>query len=278
LGEASLTSEFPLSAESFVWGLQNICQLQRAPFVPDLILQQFPPPHDLVTLQRAARALGFESGVREVRTMQLPRFRVPFVAALRPTSERPGAGLTGLTPASEDDAFFSLALVLRCTPKEVVYAEPGNSQVMTSALADFERRFAGKAFLWTPLTQSLRGDDAALVHGKGFGFRWFVPELLRHRSIWRDVLLASLAIQLLALATPILMQIMLDKVIAHHTVSTLTVIAVALAVFIVFTTALSWVRQGHRARDLGQRRGRRGGGAGTGAHGHAAARCRPQGP
>jgi subfamily B ATP-binding cassette protein HlyB/CyaB len=36
-----------------------------------------------------------------------------------------------------------------------------------------------------------------------FGFRWFVPELLRHKAIWRDVLLASSAIQLMALATPV---------------------------------------------------------------------------
>ena len=31
---------------------------------------------------------------------------------------------------------------------------------------------------------------------KAFGFKRFVPELLKHKTIWRDVLLASLAIQL----------------------------------------------------------------------------------
>ena len=36
---------------------------------------------------------------------------------------------------------------------------------------------------------------------KSFGFRWFIPELLKHKKIWRDVLLTSLSIQLVALAT-----------------------------------------------------------------------------
>ena len=76
-----------------------------------------------------------------------------------------------------------------------------------------------------------------------FGFRWFVPELLKHKSIWRDVLVASLAIQLMALATPLFTQAIIDKVVVHHTMSTLTVIGIALAVFMLFTAIMTWVRQ-----------------------------------
>ena len=87
-------------------------------------------------------------------------------------------------------------------------------------------------------------DEAAAAAGRsGFGFRWFVPELLRHKAIWRDVLLASLAIQLMALATPVFTQVVIDKVIVHQTLSTLAVIGIALGVFIVFTAIMSWVRQ-----------------------------------
>ena len=39
-------------------------------------------------------------------------------------------------------------------------------------------------------------DDPDGAAQRTFGFRWFVPELARHKRIWRDVLLASLAIQL----------------------------------------------------------------------------------
>src|SRR6185295_17773689 len=68
-------------------------------------------------------------------------------------------------------------------------------------------------------------------------------ELLKHKAIWRDVLLASLAIQLMALATPVFTQIVIDKVIVHQTLSTLAVIGIALGVFIIFTAIMTWVRQ-----------------------------------
>jgi subfamily B ATP-binding cassette protein HlyB/CyaB len=76
-----------------------------------------------------------------------------------------------------------------------------------------------------------------------FGFRWFIPELLKHRAAWRDVLLASLLIQLIGLATPLITQAVLDKVVVHGTISTLLALGSALLVFAVFSAALGWARQ-----------------------------------
>ena len=71
----------------------------------------------------------------------------------------------------------------------------------------------------------------------------FIPELLKHKTIWRDVLLASLAIQLVGLATPLFTQVIIDKVVVHQTHSTLIVLGVALVMFMLFTSAMSWLRQ-----------------------------------
>ena len=57
------------------------------------------------------------------------------------------------------------------------------------------------------------------------------------------MLAASAAIQLLALATPLFTQVVIDKVVVHQTVNTLVVIGVALVVVTLFSTAMSWVRQ-----------------------------------
>jgi subfamily B ATP-binding cassette protein HlyB/CyaB len=76
-----------------------------------------------------------------------------------------------------------------------------------------------------------------------FGFRWFIPELLKHKKVWRDVVLASLAIQLVGLATPVFTQVIIDKVVVHQTQSTLIVIGVALLMFMAFTMAMTWLRQ-----------------------------------
>ena len=38
-------------------------------------------------------------------------------------------------------------------------------------------------------------------------------------------------------------QVVIDKVVVHHTLNTLTVIGMGLAVFMVFSAAMTWVRQ-----------------------------------
>ena len=221
--------------EQYIWGLQSICRLHRVPFAPELVVQQFPPPYDLASLRHAASALGFQGNARATSAGQLARLSPPFLALLRTPSAR----------GESDEG--RLAFVLKCGPNEIVYTEPGSAAPLTSSLAEFEERYAGVIFLCSPATPELKGEDAALLKVDAFGFGWFMTELLRHRPIWRDVLLASLVIQLMALATPVFTQIVIDKVIVHHTTSTLTVIGIALAVFIIFTAILSWVRQGYRA-------------------------------
>ena len=99
-----------------------------------------------------------------------------------------------------------------------------------------------------PIVEHAGEDARASVRGfdeeaHRFGFRWFVPALLRHRSLWRDVLLASMAIQAIALATPLMTQVLIDKVIPHHTYGTLFAVALGLSIFLVFNAVLTYLRQ-----------------------------------
>ncbi|MDB5998806.1 MAG: transporter, partial [Rhizobacter sp.] len=76
-----------------------------------------------------------------------------------------------------------------------------------------------------------------------FGFGWFAAVLMSHRTLWRDVLVASLVLQLIGLATPLFTQVIVDKVVVHHTVSTLVAMTAGLALFAVFSALLGWTRQ-----------------------------------
>lgn len=76
-----------------------------------------------------------------------------------------------------------------------------------------------------------------------FGFRWFIPVLFAQRALWRDVLLVSLVLQLVGLATPLFTQVIIDKVIVHHAGSTLLVLGIALGMFLLFGALLGWTRQ-----------------------------------
>ena len=247
-----------LSVEGTVWGLGQLCALHRVPFSAELLRQQFAPPFNPPRLQRAAQDLGFKCGWHELPTRELAASRMPVLALMRPNAR------ANPNDRADPDQPHALAFILKHTEDQITYLRQGQAKPVTQDHGEFNQHYAGHALLSTPAAPALqdpdgepqeraaqnKGLDAAGVasnssHAKpgAFGFAWFVPELLKHKAIWRDVLLASFAIQLLALGTPVLTQVVIDKVITHHSVSTLTVIGIALAVFIIFTAGLSWVRQ-----------------------------------
>jgi subfamily B ATP-binding cassette protein HlyB/CyaB len=67
-----------------------------------------------------------------------------------------------------------------------------------------------------------------------FGFKWFYREILNYRRIVAEVLLASFVVQLLGILTPLFTQVVLDKVLVHHSISTLNVIAIAFLIATIF--------------------------------------------
>jgi len=187
----------------------------------------------------AMRALGLRSRASEVPAAALSALPFPFFAVL--ASPPPGAADAGNPVAS------AMVLVLGIDAGAIRYQAPEAAVSITIGLDDFARSFTGTVLLFVLEAAPVGDSDAAAEAAPMFGFRWFIPELLKHRSIWRDVLLASLAMQLMALATPIFTQVVIDKVIVHHTASTLVVIGVALGIFVLFTAVMGWVRQRHRA-------------------------------
>ena len=84
---------------------------------------------------------------------------------------------------------------------------------------------------------------APLAEGEGpFGFRWFLPALLRYRRLFGEVMVASFFVQLLALVTPLFFQVVVDKVLVHRGLTTLDVLAIGLLVVAVFEVTLGGLR------------------------------------
>jgi len=75
-----------------------------------------------------------------------------------------------------------------------------------------------------------------------FGFRWFLPSIWRYRKPLAHVLIASLFVQLFALATPLMFQVVIDKVLVHKGMSTLVVIVSGLVLIAFFDGLLQFLR------------------------------------
>ncbi len=219
--------------------------MQRRTFDPTLVQRAFPPPCSAVSLVDALRSLGLSVRIMQIGGRRVAQRRLPCLIFLRrpETESRPGdSSGEGQNADASHVPTFGIALLVKSEGERLLMFPAGTNEPKVVLAKEFEALYAGFA-LDVAATPEISGGDDGAATGHPFGFRWFVAELTRHRRVWRDVLLASLFIQLIALVTPLCSQVIIDKVIVHQTTSTLMVIASALAIFVLFGGALSWIRQ-----------------------------------
>jgi HlyB family type I secretion system ABC transporter len=75
-----------------------------------------------------------------------------------------------------------------------------------------------------------------------FSLTWFLPAVWKFRNLLGEVLTASFTLQLLGLTTPILTQVIIDKVMVQESIPTLDVMAIALLSVAVFEAILGILR------------------------------------
>ena len=118
-------------------------------------------------------------------------------------------------------------------PRVLVY-RPGNAPEVLS-VEEFQASWTGE-LIYLTVRASVASDSGR------FDFSWFVPAVVKYRRLLGEVLLMSLVLQIIGLATPLFFQVVMDKVLVNHAVQTLNVIAVGLLLAILFETALSGIR------------------------------------
>ncbi|MRR56689.1 MAG: hypothetical protein EG824_00510, partial [Deltaproteobacteria bacterium] len=73
-----------VTPQAFVWLLGAASQLHRIPFDPRLVLQQFPPPHTVASLQAALEGLGFRSALEPRSPEAFTDLAFPCFALIQP--------------------------------------------------------------------------------------------------------------------------------------------------------------------------------------------------
>lgn len=77
---------------------------------------------------------------------------------------------------------------------------------------------------------------------KRFDFTWFIPQIVKYRRLIGEVLAITLCINLLGLAAPLFFQNVVDKVLVHDTLDTLTVLAIGYVGVSCWETLFGWLR------------------------------------
>ncbi|KVN50843.1 peptidase C39 [Burkholderia ubonensis] len=165
-------------------------------------------------LELAARSLGLK--VRRVRV----------VAERLAETPKPALML------DEAGRHFVLA---GCDAEKALIVEAGAQQAELVSPADVMARTGGQLLLMTSRA-ALAG---ALAH---FDFSWFVPAVVKYRRLLVEVMAVSAALQLFALISPLMFQVVMDKVLVNRAFETLSVVCVALLVSGIFEILLTGVR------------------------------------
>lgn len=225
-----------LDKSEFLWALQSVSTLHCKPFSASLAEQQTAAPYTSESLRRAFAELGFDARIVKVAAVKLARETAFPLLAICESAEVGQA-----TSVSAN----TLLLVLQASAEQLVVAAPGDAAPQIIHWDEFRTLYTGRALHVTPAVESAEDADSVQLARarRRFGFSWFVPELRRHTRLWQEILLASLAIQLIALAMPLFTQAVIDKVVVHRTQSTLIVVVIGMAVFMLFSAGLSWLRQ-----------------------------------
>lgn len=176
------------------------------------------------TIIAIARDLGLEARAVSMTWAGLPRLQKALPAILRLAD-----GTALVLEAVRDDPRSGRVAVLH---------DPTAAPDAMIALdeAQLTKVWAGEVIL-VKRHHRLTEDD------QPFGLRWLMGQVLRERGLFIEIAVAALVTTVFTMAPPFLFMVVLDRVIANQSHSTLIIIGAVYLVMIVFEMALSYLKR-----------------------------------
>jgi subfamily B ATP-binding cassette protein HlyB/CyaB len=165
-------------------------------------------------LLRAAKHLGLKAGVIQTQWTKLSGTPFPAIAKL-------GNGRH--------------VVLAKINGEKVLIQDPVEGRPLVVSREQFESNWTGELFLFAKRAH-LRPQDLK------FDLTWFIPAIVKYRTFFGEVLVASFVLQLFALLTPLFTQVVIDKVLVHKGFTTLHVLAVGMVALAIFDAVLGGLR------------------------------------
>ncbi|WP_295485206.1 type I secretion system permease/ATPase [uncultured Pseudomonas sp.] len=138
-------------------------------------------------------------------------------------------------PSIACDNNGSFFIIARVDQGKVLIHDPMTKRPQLIDVEKLRARWSGEMIL-------LQSQASLAPELSRFDFTWFVPAIVKYRKLLSEVLLVSFVLQIFALLTPLFFQVVMDKVLVHHGLTTLDVIAIGLLGIMLFETVLSGLR------------------------------------
>lgn len=168
---------------------------------------------------QALQALGFEAKRQSGSVDTLAKVALPVLAFGR------------------DGRMFILGQANAAT---VVFQRAGAKTPESLPSEEFAKLWTGR---WIAARRQAAGPaTGGNVPSARFGIGWFWQALKKYQNVLGEVLLASFFVQIFALITPLVFQVVIDKALTHRTLGTLDVLVIALVAVSIFEVVLGAMR------------------------------------
>ena len=209
--------------DSGLYSLALAARLHQIPVDAEQLEHQFgngPSSCDVAGIIRAAREIGFKAREIKIDASKISRRNLPLLVA------------------NAEGGYFLLARIQQQENgiRHYLIQYPGLKQPQILPESEFASLWQGTAIFLAP-----RKRAQGIESGK-FNLSWFLPSLVRYRSLFTEVVVASFFLQIFALVTPLFFQVVMDKVLVHKGFTTLNVLAFGFVVIAVFDTVIGVLR------------------------------------
>jgi subfamily B ATP-binding cassette protein HlyB/CyaB len=196
--------------------LEVVGQLNQISIDSQAIIRNYALEDELSIEQlvRIAKEQGFKAKIKTLSPLQMSKYPLPCIAQ------------------NKDGSYVSI-LKIDIQKEQMLVFSTQQKEPYALSFQEFEDSMNARLII---LKHKMLTDQIK------FGFKWFYDQILHYKRIVGEILLASFVIQLFGLVTPLFTQVILDKVLVHHSLSTLNVIAVAFGAVILFDLLLNLSR------------------------------------
>ncbi|MGC9459862.1 type I secretion system permease/ATPase, partial [Vibrio genomosp. F10] len=170
---------------------------------------------------RSAERAGLVAKENQAQLKDIPTLILPVVLLLK-----------------DGDACVLNSINLEKEEAEIVTGESGLVPISIS-LADLEPQFTGRYFL---VKKQFRYDERSPEILKTRDGHWFWGTIWQSKKIYRDVFIASILINIFAIAAPMFTRLVYDKVVPNLAFETLWVLASGIFIIFLFDLSLKLLR------------------------------------
>lgn len=180
-------------------------------------------------VMEAAEKVGLQLRHVKIDWSELRLLGLPALMLWKDTEASAQSNLTGSTPRSARHWVVLYAI----KGDRLIIADPLNPNQTCESVPRSLVEASWDGQLWQ--AETIQKQDR-------FNLSWFLPAVWKYRVLLSEVLLASFTLQVLGLASPIITQVVIDKVMVQGSLSTLDVMAFALLAVAFFEALLGTLR------------------------------------